>query len=339
MNKTKLNRRMFTLAAVVLFGIALGGTAGAQEEAGEQSIEIIRSGIPHDALYELEMKGEWGLAVGNFGLMLETTDGGGSWNLLEPKTTLALLGVTRAGDRTLVVGQQGFAMTRQGDGEWTVVDSGLTQRLLNVDMNEAGTAIAVGEFGFVGRSRDFGASWEPIALDWGEFNDEGYEPHLYGVLVLEDGTIFVSGEFGLILRSTDGGDTFTAVNKGDESVFDLFLARDGSNTGFGVGQEGVVLKTTDNGETWNRLEVPTNANLLGVWYGNGEVVITGIRQMLRSSDDGATFTTSNDLNVIRTWYQGVGAGVAESSSGGKGFLREQSVYVVGVRGTIARVIK
>ena len=73
--------------------------------------------------------------------------------------------------------------------------------------------------------------------------------------------------------------------------------------------------------------------------GNGEVVVTGIRQMLRSSDDGATFSLSEDLNIIRTWFQGVAAGVAETKAGEKGFLREQSVYVVGFRGTIAKVIK
>ena len=69
------------------------------------------------------------------------------------------------------------------------------------------------------------------------------------------------------------------------------------------------------------------------------MVITGIRQMLRSSDDGATFTGTSDLNVARTWFQGVSAAVAESPSGEKGFLRQQTVFVAGHRGTIAKVVK
>lgn len=340
MNRTMLNARAARVLPALVFGLVLGAPVVAQDLFdAEPAIEIIHQGIPHDALYALDMSGERGLTVGNFGLMLETTDGGQSWKTLEPVTTLALLGVATAGENQVVVGQQGFAMTREQDGEWTIIDTGLTERLLNVDMNGSGLAIAVGEFGFIGRSRDFGATWESLTVDWAEHNEEGYEPHLYGSLVLEDGTIMVTGEFGLILRSNDGGDTFTAVNRGEASVFEVFLARDGSNVGYAVGQEGLVLRTADRGDSWQQLDVDTNANLLGVWAGNGEVVITGIRAMLRSSDDGATFTGTEDINVIRTWFQGVDAGVSETQTGEKGFLREQNVYTVGHRGTIARILR
>jgi len=342
MNMTQFHGKARASLAALLAATLLAGTGPAlAQEAGaaEASIEIVRQGIPHDSLYALEMSGEWGLAVGNFGLMLETKDGGSSWQLLEPPTTLALLGVSRAGKRQVVVGQQGFAMTREDDGEWTVVDTGFTQRLLNVDMHDSGLAVAVGEFGFIARSRDFGATWEAVTIDWSSYNEEGYEPHMYGARVTPDGTVFVTGEFGMILRSTDGGDTFEAVNQGEASVFDIYLTQDGSNTGYAVGQEGLVLRSADGGNSWQSVEVPTNSNLLGVWAGNGEVVITGIRQMLRSSDDGASFTGTEDINVIRTWFQGVAAGVAETQTGEKGFLREQAVYIVGHRGTIARVIR
>jgi photosystem II stability/assembly factor-like uncharacterized protein len=332
--------RLRELAFGSAFGaLLLCGASQAQEANADQAIEIIRSGIPHDALFALDMRGEQGLAVGNFGLMLETTDGGAVWNVLPAKTSLALLGVKQVGDRGIAVGQQGLVLTRSGASEWQDAKSGLTQRLLNVDMNESGLAIAVGEFGFVARSRDHGATWEATPLDWTAYNDEGYEPHLYDATVSAEGTVLICGEFGLILRSEDGGDTWTAVNRGDESVFALHLATDGSNTGYAVGQEGLVTKTADGGLTWAKVSVPTNANLLGVWSGNSEVVAVGIRQLLRSSDDGATFTPTEDLNIVRTWFQGVAAGVAESKAGEKGFLRQQSVYIAGHRGTIARVIK
>ncbi|MCC6707851.1 MAG: photosystem II stability/assembly factor-like protein [Gammaproteobacteria bacterium] len=314
--------------------------AAAQEQpAADQTVEVVRTGIPHDALFALDMKGPWGLAVGNFGLMLETKDAGAKWETLPAKTSLGLLGAKRAGDHQVVVGQQGLVMTRNGDGEWTEVKSGFDKRLLNVDMNEAGLAVTVGEFGFVGRSKDFGATWEPVTINWSDFNNEGYEPHLYGVIVTAEGAIMVAGEFGLILRSDDGGDTWHVVNKGEESIFYMALARDGSNSGYAVGQEGLILKTTDGGATWARIKADTNANLLGVWSGNGEVVIVGIRQMLRSSDDGATFSTSTDVGIVRTWFQGIAAGVSETKAGEKGFLRQQNVFVAGYRGTIARVVK
>ena len=55
-----------------------------------------------------------------------------------------------------------------------------------------------------------------------------------------------------------------------------------------------------------------------------EVVITGIRSLLRSSDDGDTWSRSDDIQIVRTWYQGVATGVSEVAAG-NGFLRSQAV--------------
>ena len=332
-----LGRQAVLPFVVLLFALS----AQAQEAtATDASIEILRTGIPHDALFALEMTGEWGMAIGNYGLMVETNDGGGTWTTLPSKTRLALLGIAHAGDHRLIVGQSGLVMARTGDEDWRMVDSGLDARLLNVAMIESGYVLAVGEFGFIARSRDHGETWETITIDWGEYNEEGYEPHLYEAIVNKDASIvMIAGEFGLILRSEDGGDTWAAVAKGDESVFDIDLANDGSNTGYAVGQEGLLLKTADDGLTWERLESGTNANLLGVWNGQSEVVLVGIRTLLRSSDDGANFIAAEDYSIIRTWYQGVDAGVTESKAGTKGFLRQQYVYIVGHEGTIAKVLK
>ena len=50
-------------------------------------------------------------------------------------------------------------------------NSGLDARLLNVD-SSGGLTMAIGEFGFIGRSTDGGKSWEQVTVDWGRFNDE-----------------------------------------------------------------------------------------------------------------------------------------------------------------------
>lgn len=341
MNKTLHLGRLINhvAAAVVCSALVALPAQAADEAAADQAIEIVRSGIPHDALFALDMSGNYGLAVGAFGLMLESKDAGATWATLPPQTPLALLGVKRAGDHTVIVGQQGLVLTRAGEGDWVAVKSGITQRLLNVGMNATGLAVAVGEFGFVARSTDFGATWEQKPIDWTSFNEEGYEPHLYEATVTDTGTIMIAGEFGLILRSEDQGETWNAVHQGDQSIFAIHIATDGTNSGYAVGQEGFIARTGDAGLTWTKMTSPSNANLLGVWSGNSEVVITGIRQMLRSSDDGQTFTGTTDVNIARTWFQGVAAAVAETAAGEKGFLRQQSVFIAGHRGTIAKVIK
>ena len=339
-NATRLGSALFTV--VVLACVSLAPTGALTQDTGSEraahTVEIIRSGIPHDAIYAIDFEGEKGIAVGAYGLMLETKDGGGSWTVVPPKTGLAVLGIAIQGDRQVVVGMQGLIMTRSGDADWQAVDSGIDARMMNVAVGKSGLTIAVGEFGFIGKSTDFGQTWKSItSFDWMSVNEDGYEPHLYDAVVMDDGTALVVGEFGLVLLSTDGGETWEAVNRAVQSVFDLHFAIDGSNTGYAVGQDGLVLKSTDSGRSWTAIDTGTEANLLGVWSGNGDVVIVGIRAMLRSEDDGETWSQMADLDIVRNWYQGIDAGVTEVKAE-KGFLRQQIVYIGGYEGTIARVL-
>ena len=107
-----------------------------------------------------------------------------------------------------------------------------------------------------------------------------------------------------------------------------------------LGQEGLILKTTDGGKSWTQLDKITNANLLGVWSGHDEVVITGIRELLRSSDGGGSFTSGkSDIQIGRTWYQGVASGSSQKSTGVSGVLAEESVFIVGHQGSVARILQ
>ena len=152
-------------------------------------------------------------------------------------------------------------------------------------MKVDGVAVAAGEFGTILRSKDGGATWEPKVLDWASYRDDGYEPHIYSVDVQDNGRIVLGAEFAYVLVSEDGGETFTLTNKGEKSIFAMHLLPNG--TGYAAGQEGLVMKTTDNGSTWTALNSGSNANLFGLWASaQGEIVATGMRALLRSSDGG-----------------------------------------------------
>lgn len=333
---TSLVNRIAHSAVVLLF--AISSVAVMAEETIPEAIEIVRTGIAHDAIYALDMSGENGTAIGNFGLILETKDSGATWTTTEPFTDQALLGIASAGDHQVIVGQAGTFITRKGGGDWEIVPNDIGLRLLNVDVDESGLIVAVGEFGAIRRSRDNGKNWDEIVIDWSQYNDEGYEPHLYDVVVKDANTVVVTGEFGLILWSEDGGDTFVARHQGEESLFAIYLDADGTGTGYAVGQDGEVLRSQDAGMSWQKISTGSNANLLGVWSGQGEVVIVGIRELLRSSDDGETWKRSDDIKIVRTWYQGVDAAVAEIEAP-NGFLRTQVVYIAGYNATISRILE
>ncbi|MBT4205826.1 MAG: hypothetical protein HOE21_06740, partial [Proteobacteria bacterium] len=138
-------KRYVSIMAALCCLAGFGSAVLAQE--GDPIVEVLESGIPHDKLFALDMKGSRGLAVGSFGLMRETEDGGETWTTADPFTPKALLGVTAAGDTQIVVGQQGTIFRRVEGADWKQVEAGLTQRIMDVGLNDSGLGYIVGEFG------------------------------------------------------------------------------------------------------------------------------------------------------------------------------------------------
>lgn len=291
--------------------------------------EVVEQGVFHDALYDACFDGDKGLAVGYIGTLLESNDAGKSWvQALGIKTESTLLGASCNGAKRIVVGQQGSIFVEGDDKSWASIEPITGERLLAVDMNTNGLAVAVGGFGTILRSKDSGQSWEALPQDWEALIDDFMEPHLFDVNVDEAGVITLVGEFEVILRSTDSGDTWAKVHeKSDPSLFGLDINEKG--VGFAVGQEGKVLKTVDGGANWQLISTDTKSNLLSVWHSDqGEVIIIGIRDLIRSSDSASTWRPS-------------GAGIGDvpialyQALAGSG----EKVYMVGHSGRIVQLTK
>jgi hypothetical protein len=68
--------------------------------------------------------------------------------------------------------------------------------------------------------------------------------------------------------------------------------------------------------TWSEVETPSGAIMLNVWSSEGgDVVISGIRTLLRSSDEGATWTLIEGGDLNTGWYQGLVITSEDESSG------------------------
>ncbi len=313
------------LSAALCTGCFSAG-AQASEPGSEGILDVVHQGIVHDALYDICFLDQSGLAVGLAGTVLTTEDAGVSWQDGAVNDPRALLGVSCGEKLSLAVGQSGLIMRKGVDGAWTNVESGTDQRLLSVSANESDLAVVVGGFGTVLRSTDNGLTWAPLSFDWEAILNDFYEPHIYDVSVSSDGIITLVGEFDLVIRSADQGESWDVVNKGDTSLFSLHF-RD-TTTGFAVGQDGKVVKSIDGGLTWNIMAVPTKENLLDVWSSGSQVVVTGIRTLLRSRDDGLNWESVTEGDVSVQWYQAVD-GVAGSGA--------DSVVMVGHSGRIVKI--
>lgn len=286
-------------------------------------------GVPHDTLYGVSMEGPKGVAVGDFGLVVETRDGGRTWSRQAGAATAqGLFAVVRKGGRCIAVGQQGLILTADDCVGWKPVAPVSEERLLAVDANASGTAYAVGGFGTVLKSSDWGRTWERLEMDWTAVTSDGAEPHLYAVSVAENGEVTIAGEFESVLRSSDGGGQWAVLHSGKRSLFALEIVGNGEI--YAVGQEGLILKSGDGGRSWAELEAGTNAILTGVcaWL-DGRVVAVGINTILHSRDGGATWETDPSRPARTGWHEAV-----IGSKDGEG---PHHVLVVGSGGAILSV--
>lgn len=287
-----------------LVGATLGLGLIASGTLQAATAKPVVEGTVHDALFAVSFDGNRGLAAGAPGAILETTDGGQKWAAVKNvPTKLALLGIALKGEHAIAVGQQGLVLARIG-GEWKKVESGSGERLLSVSVNSTGAAVAVGAFGTVLASANGGATWTAIKPAWDQYAEAGTEPHVYAASIDEAGTITVAGEFSLILRRAAGSTDWKLLNKGDASLFALNMGS--NNVGYAVGQNGTVLRSDNNGDSWTKLDAGTGAILLGVHAGkDGKVVVTGMREMRYSGDNGQSWSGVTGGGVNTLWYQGI----------------------------------
>jgi len=291
-------------------------------------IEVVHTGTSQQALFAVAMRDDVGIAVGADGEVQETTDSGQSWQQTAPPTKAALLGVVLLSKCAVAVGQAGVIVRRDASGTWTSIESGTTNRLFAVAGNASGAMVAVGAFGTILKSADYGEHWTAMAPQWSAYTPQGEDPHLYAVQVGVDGSITIAGEFGLILRSGDDAQTWTPVHKGEASLFALELRPDGQ--GYAVGQSGEVLRTEDSGSTWKALDAGGNANAiyLGVQsLPSGRVIVVGMYGLLVSDDHGASWAHLGSDRMGAQWYAGLA-----------GRAPEPLAFAVGMSGRIARLV-
>ncbi|MGQ3058285.1 MAG: YCF48-related protein [Nevskia sp.] len=290
----------------VACGATLLGLVAIGDATAAATATPVLTGTVHDALFAVSFDGSHGLAAGAPGYLLETTDGAKTWTPLKNvPTRLALLGVAVKGDHAIAVGQQGLVLKREGT-EWKKIDTGTQERLLSVSVNASGAAVAVGGFGTVLASSDGGSTWTAIKPVWADFAEAGTDPHVYAAHIDEAGTITIAGEFSLILRKAAGSDQWKLLNKGDASLFALYIGS-GASASYAVGQDGTVLRSTDAGASWSRIDAGTQAILLGVSASSdNRVTVTGMREMRYSPDGGSSWTGVNGGGVNTLWYQGIG---------------------------------
>ena len=287
--------------------------------------------------------------VGDAGMILKSTDGGGTFRRLRTGLRKDLYAVSFINPTLgMAVGEDGTIIKTTDCGKtWNKLLSGRNDTLRGISMLSETMIIAVGDTGTIIRSEDGGETWAYSPFP-------GLKSNLNDVFFPTGG-----GGFGAIL-----GDSFPGfggppiIFSGDSGASYTPLANGGSfahlaNTSFNaswidksdpdkavfVGEEGTIIATTDRGSTFEIPITPVTVPIKDVWFfdRNNGFACGPEGKILRTKDCGKSWTLINQPSQ-RDWltmtfprdstgfYGGGVGGIITSPDGGVNFFSRQTGF-------------
>ncbi len=260
--------------------------------------------------------------------------------IVSPKAAgAAMLGLARAGQRLVAVGERGIVLLSDDQGgRWRQARVPVSVSLTAVRFVTERTGWAVGHFGVVLRSDDGGESWvkqldgiaaarlaEQAAAQMAQQGlpeaerlresslqlvEEGPDKPFLDLFFANERDGFVIGAYNLMFRTRDGGQSWTPWMSCVENPKGLHLygvAQGGGGALYIVGEQGLLLRSTDGGERFTALPSPYKGSWFGVLAaGEGSVLAYGLRGSLYRSTDRGDSWRAIDTGVA----SGLGAGLA-----------------------------
>lgn len=203
----------------------------------------VQNPVPYGASSLKMVDRNLGWAIGSFGTIVKTLDGGLSWSIQVAG------GADWFGDIVAIdantawaVGAKGTIIkTSNGGASWVKQNSGTSVDLHSIASVGATTAWAVGDGGTILGTQDGGASWTQL----GSLTTRA----LFAVTAWDANTVWAVGMWGVIVKSTDGGVSWMQQTSGTEQNL-ISVAAVNAGTAWAVGWRGTILKTVDGGANW-----------------------------------------------------------------------------------------
>lgn len=292
MNKIKLSARLFPALALAF---ALTTPALAADKASNTPYEYaIASDMATKALLlDVAQAGSRLVAVGEYGHILLSDDGGANWQqAASVPTRNTLVGVTFIDNQTgYAVGHAATILkTSDGGQNWTLQyneRNGETP-LFAVHFTDAQNGIAVGGFSYTFETSDGGQNWQQRALVEDSFDDF----HLNDLFTDKKGNIYIPAEFGTVYKSVDRGRNWKALETGyDGSFWGGFSLANGDVLVFGM--RGNVWRSRNGGKSWRKVETDTDQSVSGgTQLPDGRIVLAGLSGTVLVSDNNAKSFTN-----------------------------------------------
>jgi len=221
------------------------------------------------------------VAVGEWGVVMTSTDSGEQWQRQPSPSEETLTALYFADERVgWVAGHHGTILhTKDGGSNWVkqTPDTSAVDPLLGVYFSDLQHGYAVGAFGLLLETKDGGQSWQKRDVGQADM-------HLKAIGGVE-GSIYIASEQGKVIRSLDGGATWQVLETGYRGSFWGVLANKSSVIVYGM--RGTVYRSDNQGQTWEKSVTNTTVGLsAGVALSENNIVLAGAEGMVIESQDG-----------------------------------------------------
>lgn len=277
-----------------------------------------------------------GTAVGDYGAIYRSTDGGVTWVQQTSGTGVTLNGVSFTDANTgTAVGNYGTILrTTDGGAAWVAQTEGTTYTLRGISFAGPNTGTVVGGDGGRGiilRTTDAGATWlaqyvADMRINGVSFADADTGTAVGGYEYSTDLGVFGSG---WIFRTTDGGATWEKQATLRGPLYDVLLMDPSTGTAVGGDYEegwwadrrSLIIHTQDGGTVWAPQTTGANCHLYGVCFTdvNTGVAVGQWGTIFRTTDGGATWIhlasgTNRNLNDVHFTDASTGAAVGDGGT-------------------------
>jgi photosystem II stability/assembly factor-like uncharacterized protein len=203
----------------------------------------------------------------NKGLILKTTNGGDSWEMVyNPAGSLRAIHFPSS-DVGYAVGMSSqLFKTTDGGTNWTSVNTGIDANLSSVFFTSSSTGYTCGATGKIYKTTDGGNTWT--------LQNSGVTNYLYDILFTNDLVGYAVDSRKTLLNTTDGGNTWNKKIPSARPMLQLYsICFTTPDKGTIVGERGMLIETTDGGQNWEISNLPFYDNVKGVASGNPHTTI------------------------------------------------------------------
>ncbi|MEC9342162.1 MAG: YCF48-related protein [Pseudomonadota bacterium] len=205
------------------------------------------------------------IAVGAYGVVLVSDDGGRNWRQVMAPTDVTLTCIHMLDDSVGWIGghESTLMQTVDGGDSWTILmtDPQVEDPVLDIWFSDRHGGFAIGGHSLMLRATPQDGAYQWRKAEFTITNDDFFAPHLFDIAQLPDGGLLVSAEAGHLFRSEDGGRVWTQLDSPYHgSLFGLLPLPDGRMVLYGM--LGHAFVSADRGDSWQTISMPVTDSFI-----------------------------------------------------------------------------